>query len=176
MPNTALQYQNVISECREIFRRKTMDYGTSWRVLRMISITDQIFIKALRIRTIQEKGEQKIDDSVQGEWKAIVNYGLIALIQHQLASNSEWELPEEEALHYYDKHATETFQLMEAKNHDYGEAWRDMSAESFADLILTKTLRIKQILANNGQTQISEGIDSNFRDIINYAVFALILY
>ncbi len=174
MANTEMQYIEVINHCREIFRKKNSDYGSSWRVLRPISIADQLYIKAQRIRTIQNLLSQKIDDDIKGEWKAIVNYGIIALIQEELQENPSWDLPADEALRLYDKHWKETFALMQDKNHDYGEAWRNMSQESFADLILTKILRIKQIIANEGKTQISEGMDANFRDIINYAVFALI--
>lgn len=174
MLQTEQQYQEVIERCRQIFTKKAQDYGTSWRVLRPISIADQIFIKAQRIRTLQEKGVQKIDEDIHGEWRAIVNYGIIALIQDELLHDERWELPLEEAIMLYNKHLQETFELMMNKNHDYGEAWRSMSQESFADLILTKILRIKQIISNEGKTQISEGMDSNFRDIINYAVFALI--
>lgn len=174
MTNTEAQYQQVTQVCSDIFAKKAEDYGTSWRVLRPISIADQIFIKAQRIRTLQEIGEQKIADDIIGEWRAIVNYGIIALIQDELINDDRWELPLNEATTLYNKHLQETFQLMMDKNHDYGEAWRNMSLESFADLILTKILRIKQIIANQGKTQVSEGMDSNFRDIINYAVFALI--
>lgn len=174
MTNTEAQYQQVTQVCRDIFCKKAEDYGTSWRVLRPISIADQIFIKAQRIRTLQEIGEQKIADDIIGEWRAIVNYGIIALIQDELINDDRWELPLMEATTLYNKHLQETFQLMMDKNHDYGEAWRNMSLASFADLILTKILRIKQIIANQGKTQVSEGMDSNFRDIINYAVFALI--
>jgi hypothetical protein len=175
MSKTEEQYQAVVKHCKEIFEKKNKDYGTSWRVLRPISIVDQIYIKAQRIRTIQELQTQKIDDDLIGEWRAIINYGIIALIQDELINDENWELDTNLALNLYDKHLQETFELMMNKNHDYGEAWRNMSQESFADLILTKILRIKQILANDGKTSISEGIDSNYRDIINYAVFALIL-
>jgi uncharacterized protein YheU (UPF0270 family) len=174
MANTELEYQTIMNNCKSIFTRKNADYGTSWRVLRPISIVDQLYIKAQRIRTIQEIGHQKIADDVAGEWGAIINYGIIALIQDELKGNENWDLETAEALILYDKQAKETFDLMMEKNHDYGEAWRNMSQESFADLILTKVLRIKQILANNGKTIASEGVDSNYRDIINYAVFALI--
>jgi hypothetical protein len=174
MANTEEQYHQVITLCRDIFSKKTEDYGTSWRVLRPISIADQIFIKAQRIRTLQEKGEQKIADDILGEWRAIVNYGIIALIQDELKQDQRWDLSAQEAVQLYDKHLNETFQLMMDKNHDYGEAWRSMSQESFADLILTKILRIKQIISNQGKTIVSEGTDANFRDIINYAAFALI--
>lgn len=175
MSNTIKEYQDVIDTCKGIYLKKMQDYGTSWRVLRMISIVDQLYIKAKRIRNIQEVGEQKVSDEVSGEWKAIVNYGIIALIQLELKNNDNWELDSEIAEKLYSKHQKETYELMLAKNHDYGEAWRSMSQESFADLIITKLLRIKQILANDGKTQISEGIDANFRDIINYSIFAQIL-
>lgn len=175
MSTTAQEYQEVITHCKDIFMKKTVDYGTSWRVLRPISIVDQIYIKAQRIRTIQDLGKQKVDDELIGEWMGIVNYGLIALIQDELLGNDNWELSKEETERLYERHLKETKELMLAKNHDYGEAWRNMSQESFADLILTKILRIKQILANQGKTTVSEGIDANFRDIINYAVFAQIL-
>jgi hypothetical protein len=174
MTKSEKQYMAVVQSCRKIFLLKNADYGTSWRVLRPISIVDQLYIKTQRIRTIQETGTQKIDDDIRGEWMAIVNYGIIALIQDELKNESNWDLPAEEAMSGYDRHLAETHALMQAKNHDYGEAWREMSQESFADLILTKLLRIKQILANDGNTQISEGMNSNYRDIINYAIFALI--
>lgn len=175
MADTTQEYNAIIETCKGIYLKKMQDYGTSWRVLRPISIVDQLYIKAKRIRNIQEVGEQKVDDEVSGEWKAIVNYGIIALIQLDLDDNDNWELEAKEAEALYDKHQGETFELMLAKNHDYGEAWRSMSQESFADLIITKLLRIKQILSNDGKTVASEGMDSNFRDIINYAVFAQIL-
>jgi len=175
MSSTTAEYNEVISICKGIYLKKMQDYGTSWRVLRLISIVDQLYIKAKRIRNIQEVGQQKIEDEVSGEWKAIVNYGIIALIQLELGNVDDWELPHTDAETLYDKHQQETFELMLAKNHDYGEAWRSMSQESFADLIITKLVRIKQIIANDGKTLASEGIDSNIRDIINYAVFAQIL-
>ncbi len=175
MANTTAEYNEIIGVCRSIYLKKMQDYGTSWRVLRPISIVDQIYIKAKRIRNIQEVGQQKVEDEVAGEWKAIVNYGIIALIQLELNNDEEWELEPERATGLYNKHQQETFELMLAKNHDYGEAWRNMSQESFTDLIITKLLRIRQILSNDGKTVISEGIDANFRDIINYAVFAQIL-
>jgi hypothetical protein len=174
MNTTNTQYDEVISECRGIFIKKTKDYGTSWRVLRLISITDQLYIKALRIRTIQQKGMQKINEDIAGEFKAMVNYGIIGLIQFELPEKVE-DLPAEQAIRRYDEKAAMVRSIMEDKNHDYGEAWRDMSQESFADLILMKLLRIRQILVNDGKTLISEGIDANFVDIINYSVFALIL-
>jgi hypothetical protein len=173
--NTTAQYELAIQKCKDIFIKKVHDYGTSWRVLRMISIVDQIYIKAQRIRTIQEKQQQMIADDITGEFVGMANYGIIALIQLELGNTSVEDLPAEEAEKLYDAKAKEAYQLMLDKNHDYGEAWRDMSQESFVDLILVKLLRIKQILANDGKTLISEGIDANFTDIINYAIFGLIL-
>ncbi len=174
MQNTSEQYRQVINTCRELYLKKTADYGTSWRVLRPVSIVDQIYIKAWRIRQIQEKQVQMIGDSIGSEFTGIVNYGIIALIQFSAPADMPQELPVEDARGWYDCMAGEIEELMLQKNHDYGEAWRDMSQESFADLILVKLLRIKQILANDGQTSVSEGMDANFRDIVNYAIFALI--
>ncbi len=172
--NTLDQYQSVMASCLDVYLKKAADYGTSWRVYRCISIVDQIYIKAWRIRQIQENGVQKIADTVESEFMAIVNYGLMGLIQLSLDKDTPIELSVTEAEQYYRTQAAITEALMLQKNHDYGEAWRDMSQESFVDLILTKLLRIKQILANDGKTLISEGIDANFCDIVNYAVFALI--
>ncbi len=173
--NTIQQYNDAIAKCKDLFLKKAKDYGTSWRVLRTISIVDQIFIKALRIRTIQEKKTQLIGDSINSEFIGIVNYGLIGLIQLELEKPAVEDLAVDKVSELYDKHIQQVRDLMQEKNHDYGEAWRDMSQESFADLILVKLLRIRQILANEGKTIISEGIDANLHDIINYAVFALIL-
>lgn len=173
--NTIQQYNDAIAKCKDLFLKKTKDYGTSWRVLRTISIVDQIFIKALRIRTIQEKKTQLIGDSINSEFIGIVNYGLIGLIQLELEKPAVEDLAVDKVSELYDKHIQQVRDLMQEKNHDYGEAWRDMSQESFADLILVKLLRIRQILSNEGKTIISEGIDANLHDIINYAVFALIL-
>jgi hypothetical protein len=172
---TIQQYDTAVKQCRDIFLKKTMDYGTSWRVLRTISIVDQIYIKAKRIRTIQENGSQKIDDDIASEFKGILNYGVVGLMQMELKAEEVEELDAHTVQQLYDKVVAGARALMENKNHDYGEAWREMSQESFTDLILSKLLRIKQILANKGQTLISEGIDANYYDIINYAVFALIL-
>ncbi len=174
MKDTDTQYKVAIGKCKELYVKKVADYGTSWRVLRAISIVDQIYIKAWRIRQIQEKQTQRIGDSIESEFVGIVNYGIIALIQLELAGNNEFELDVDEAKTHYEKQAKAIYELMLEKNHDYGEAWRDMSQESFADMILVRLLRIKQILANEGQTQVSEGIDANFCDIVNYALFALI--
>lgn len=175
MTDTNQQYDEVIASCKNIFLQKTQDYGTSWRVLRTISIADQIFIKAQRIRTIQQKGVQRVGDDVASEFKGIINYGIIGLIQLQLKEIAVEDLPVDEVARFFDQRISEVKAVMEDKNHDYGEAWRDMSQESFVDLILMKLMRIRQILSNDGKTIISEGIDSNFTDIINYAVFALIL-
>jgi hypothetical protein len=174
MRNTKEQYQGVQTICKDLYLKKTSDYGTSWRVLRPISIVDQIYIKAWRIRQIQEKKVQKIGDSIESEFIGIVNYGIIALIQDAVPQDTPLELTVDQARNWYEHTAAEIESLMQQKNHDYGEAWRDMSQESFADLILVKLLRIRQILTNDGRTQVSEGIDANFRDIVNYAIFALI--
>ena len=174
MSQTNSQYDAVVAACRDIFSKKTRDYGTSWRVLRTISVVDQIFIKALRIRTIQEVKQQMVSDDIPGEFKGILNYAVIGLIQLQQAPAIE-DLPLEVAINLYNEQIQIARETMTAKNHDYGEAWRDMSQESMIDLILVKLLRIKQILQNDGKTLISEGIDANYVDIINYAAFALIL-
>ena len=168
------QYDAAIAQCKAIFDKKTIDYGTSWRVLRTISVVDQIFIKALRIRNLQEIKEQMVSDYIPGEFTGMVNYAVIGLIQLRFTSAVE-DLPAEIASQYYSQEADTAKQTMLAKNHDYGEAWRDMSQQSFVDLIIVKLLRIKQILLNDGRTLISEGIDANYVDIINYAAFALIL-
>jgi len=173
--STIDQYTKAIAECRDIFKKKTIDYGTSWRVYRTISIVDQIYIKAKRIRTIQEKQEQKIGDNFVSEFKGILNYAVIGLIQLDLKEGEAEELPVNKVLELYDAKMTKAQLLMLDKNHDYGEAWREMSQESFVDLILAKLQRIRQILLNNGKTLVSEGIDANYYDIINYAVFGLIL-
>jgi hypothetical protein len=175
MSTTNQQYDVAVNSCREIFLKKTSDYGTSWRVYRIISVADQIYIKAKRIRTIQEKGEQKIGDDIVSEFKGILNYGIIGLIQLDIKDDENEDLPVETVQGLYNQKIDIAKKLMLDKNHDYGEAWREMSQESFVDLILAKILRIKQIIANKGQTIISEGIDANFYDIINYAVFGLIL-
>ena len=173
--DTNLQYGQAIHSCKEIFLKKARDYGTAWRVLRTISVVDQIFIKAQRIRTIQEKGRQKIGDDIPAEFKGIINYAVIGLIQLDQPADAPEEMPVNEVSTLYDKYIAVAKQLMNDKNHDYGEAWRSMSQESFVDLILMKLQRIRQILSNDGKTLISEGIDANYLDIINYAVFALIL-
>jgi hypothetical protein len=175
IPSTEQQFDTVIISCKDIFLKKIIDYGTAWRVLRTISVVDQIFIKALRIKNIQELKTQKVKDNVEDEWKGIINYAIIGLIQLQLNKPEAEEVPADVASKWYDEQVQKAKTIMMAKNHDYGEAWRSMSQESFIDLILMKLLRIKQILQNEGTTLISEGIDANFIDILNYAVFALIL-
>lgn len=175
IPNTLEQYNAALGRCKDIFLKKTKDYGTSWRVLRTISVADQLYIKVQRIRTIQENKTQLIGDDIKGEFIGIVNYGIIGLIQLDIGAGIVDELPYEKAQELYETKALAVRELMEKKNHDYGEAWREMSQESLADLILVKLLRIRQILANDGKTLISEGIDANYQDIVNYALFALIL-
>jgi hypothetical protein len=174
MSQTSAQYDQAIASCSDIFIKKTKDYGTAWRVLRIISVVDQIFIKALRIRTIQDKGFQKIDDGIQDEFKGIINYAVIGLIQLKLDDPKVEDMPVNQVQSLYQQNIDFAKSTMMDKNHDYGEAWRDMSQESYADLILVKLLRIRQILTNDGKTLISEGIDANFVDILNYATFALI--
>lgn len=171
---TAAEYREVIAACKALFEEKTRDYGTAWRVLRLPSITDQIFIKAQRIRSIQEKGTQKVGDPIRDEFIGIVNYSIIALIQLQLADSDQLEMPFEELEKYYDQAVEETFALLQNKNHDYGEAWREMRLTSITDIILMKLLRVKQIEDNAGVTRVSEGVKANYQDMINYAVFALI--
>lgn len=173
--NTSEQYDSIIENCRNTFLKKTSDYGTSWRVYRTISVADQVYIKAKRIRTIQEKQVQRIGDDVRSEFEGILNYCIIGLIQLQINDEENEQLPVNEVAAFYDDIVSKAKQLMEDKNHDYGEAWREMSQESFVDLILSKVLRIKQIVSNEGKTIASEGIDANFYDIINYALFALVL-
>jgi hypothetical protein len=172
---TNTQYQEALQLCKDIFIKKTKDYGTAWRVLRTISVVDQIYIKAFRIRNIQHVKAQKIGDDIADEFKGIVNYAIVGLLQLQLPDNGPEELDLPTTENYYDEKAHEAFSLMQQKNHDYGEVWRNMSQESFADLIIMKLMRMKQILANDGKTIISEGLDANYHDIINYALFALIL-
>ena len=173
--NTNEQYDEIIQNCRTTFLQKTSDYGTSWRVYRTISVADQVYIKAKRIRTIQEKKVQRIGDDIKSEFAGILNYCIIGLIQLQINDDDLEQLPVGQVQQYYDGIVAKAKILMQDKNHDYGEAWRDMSQESFTDLILAKILRIKQILANDGRTIASEGIDANFYDMLNYALFALVL-
>lgn len=175
MTTTENQFDKVIQGCKEVFLKKTRDYGTAWRVLRTISVVDQIFIKALRIRNIQNIENRKVDDDVSGEFAGIVNYALIGLVQLKLNNPMVEELSPDKASYFFDDAAATVRETMVNKNHDYGEAWREMSQESFVDLILMKLMRIRQILSNDGRTLVSEGIDANYIDIANYAVFALIL-
>ena len=172
---TAVEYREVISTCKALFEKKTRDYGTAWRILRLSSITDQIFIKAQRIRSIQEKGTQKVGDPVKDEFVGIINYCVIAMIQIQLADSENMDLKFEELERFYDRAVAETFELLQNKNHDYGEAWREMRITSITDIILMKLLRVKQIEDNAGKTLVSEGVKANYQDMINYSVFALIL-
>lgn len=174
MNKTETEYTNVMNVCRDIFAKKTKDYGTAWRILRPSSLTDQLFIKAQRIRTVQETGENKVGEQIEDEFVAIINYCIMALIQLKEKELKEMELPYEEAVALYAKYENEAFELMKKKNHDYGEAWRDMRVSSLTDLILQKIFRVKQIEDNNGSTIISEGIDANYFDMLNYSVFALI--
>ena len=167
-------YLEIIAECKTLFEKKSKDYGTAWRILRLPSITDQILIKAQRIRSIQEKGSQKVEDDVRGEFIGIINYSLIALIQLQLTEKDPVELPWEVLEPKYDQAAAATLSLLQNKNHDYGEAWRDMRISSITDIILMKLFRVKQIEDNAGSTLVSEGVDANYQDMINYAVFCLI--
>lgn len=175
MSRTSTQYKEVIAACQDLFTKKTRDYGTAWRVLRLPSITDQILIKAQRIRSIQEKGLQKVEDSIRDEFIGIVNYCIIALIQIKLDNSKSMEMSAEQVVPLYEEAVKETYQLLENKNHDYGEAWREMRVSSITDIILMKLLRVKQIEENEGKTIVSEGIKANYQDMINYSVFALIL-
>ncbi|NGX84094.1 DUF1599 domain-containing protein [Aequorivita sp. KMM 9714] len=174
MAKTSKQYSEQVEKCRELFINKMHDYGSAWRILRLPSLTDQIFIKAQRIRGLQENKEQKIAEGQTSEFIGIVNYSIMALIQLEKGVVDQPDLLVDEAVKLYDKHIAETKQLMMDKNHDYGEAWRDMRVSSLTDLILQKLLRVKQIENNSGKTLVSEGIDANYQDMINYAIFALI--
>ncbi len=171
---TASQYDDVIGQCRHIFLNKSKDYGTSWRVMRLSSIADQIFIKAQRIRTIEEKGSMKVNEGVESEFMGIINYCVIGLIQLELKDDDRLEIDLTELTHLYDKHVDLTKALMMQKNHDYGEAWRNMLVSTFTDMILMRLLRIRQIQQKDGVTIMSEGVDANLQDMINYSVFALI--
>lgn len=174
MQRTSEQYDAIIKTCRDLFQKKMDDYGPAWRILRLPSLTDQIFIKAQRIRGLQEKETRKIDEDERSEFIGIVNYSAMALIQLQLGVADQPDLTPKKALEQFDKQVAETKALMENKNHDYGEAWRDMRVTSLTDLILQKVLRVKRIEDNKGKTSVSEGIEANYRDMLNYAVFALI--
>jgi len=171
---TEAEYQAVISVCKTLFIKKTKDYGTAWRILRPASITDQIFIKAQRIRTLEETGINKVGDGVLGEYIGIVNYCVIGLLQLELKPTSPMEISVEDSSSFYDQKIKETYELMLVKNHDYGEAWREMRISSLTDLILMKLLRVKQIEDNAGKTLVSEGVEANYQDMLNYAIFALI--
>lgn len=174
MERTLRQYGSVVSKCRQLFLDKTSDYGTAWRILRTSSLTDQLYIKAARIRNIEEKGIQEVEDSVETEFIGLFNYSVLAILQSRLPENAPLELEVEEVMQFFDRITEESIELMKKKNHDYGEIWRDMRVSSMTDLILMKILRIKQIENLKGKTKVSEGIESNYFDIINYAVFALI--
>lgn len=175
MQQTLQQYDSVMSRCRELFRQKTLDYGTAWRILRPSSLTDQLYIKAKRIRQIEEAGSQLVDDPVEGEYIGLINYSLLAIIQLQLSDDTPLDLSADRAQDLYDREAKTTRDLMIRKNTDYGEVWREMRMSSLTDLILQKLLRVKQIEDNEGMTRVSEGLEANYRDIVNYSVFALIL-
>jgi len=172
--NTIDEYKEVIKGCKEVFVKKTKDYGTAWRILRLPSITDQIFIKAQRIRSIQEKGQQKVDDDIRSEFIGIINYCIIGMIQIELSDNQEENIPVDQLVGLYDEAVDGTLRLLEDKNHDYDEAWREMRISSITDIILMKILRVKQIEDNKGKTLISEGIKANYQDMMNYSVFCLI--
>ena len=174
MQQTSEQYDAVVERCRALFKKKTKDYGTAWRILRLPSLTDQIFIKAQRIRSLQENEVRKVDEDEQSEFIGIINYSLMALIQLEKGVVDQPDLNGEEALELFNAEVKKTKRLMEDKNHDYGEAWRDMRVSSLTDLILQKILRVKEIENNKGKTLASEGVDANYQDMVNYAVFALI--
>ncbi|WP_066440144.1 DUF1599 domain-containing protein [Chryseobacterium sp. CCH4-E10] len=176
MSETSIQFENIISQCRELFSKKLQDYGPAWRVLRPSSITDQIYIKVNRIRTLQMTGKKMVDESEEDEFVAIINYSIIALIQLEKGFSNDFNENKEEILKLYDHYAAEARQLMERKNHDYGEAWRDMRISSITDLIYQKVLRTKQIEDNQGVTVVSEGLDANYFDMLNYSVFCLIKF
>ena len=171
---TYQEYQRVIQACKDVFTKKTQDYGTAWRILRLPSITDQLYIKAQRIRSIQEKGTQHVEDSIASEFVGIINYCIMAIMQIELPPDTPLEIAFEELEAYYDRIAQETLELLKSKNHDYDEAWREMRVSSITDIILMKLLRVKQIEDNEGQTIVSEGVRANYQDMINYAVFCLI--
>ncbi|MGY5849876.1 DUF1599 domain-containing protein [Salegentibacter sp. F14] len=175
MQHTLKQYDAVIDACRALFVNKMEDYGSAWRILRLPSLTDQIFIKAQRIRQLQESSMKKVDEDEKSEFIGIINYSVMALIQLEKGVTNQPDLDAENAVALYDEKIADTRQLMQDKNHDYGEAWRDMRISSLTDLIIQKLLRVKQIENNKGKTKVSEGIDANYQDIINYSVFALIL-
>ncbi len=174
MKDTKQQFEDVIAICRDVFANKLHDYGPAWRILRPMSVTDQLFIKANRIRSIETKGVTLVNEGVRSEYIAIVNYGIVGLIQLELGYAETADISNDEALDLYDKYAKASLELMLAKNHDYDEAWRGMRVSSYTDLILMKLYRAKQIESLSGKTLVSEGIDANYMDMINYSVFALI--
>lgn len=174
MLTTETEYRQVIQRCKDLFLKKNKDYGTAWRILRLSSITDQIFIKAQRIRTLQETGVSKVGEGIEPEFVGIINYCVMALIQMQLATDKRTDIPTGELEKLYDEQIGRVIDLLFAKNHDYGEAWRDMRISSMTDIILMKLLRTKQIEDNEGATLVSEGVEANYMDMINYAVFCLI--
>lgn len=174
MANTNEQFKEAMNLCRDIFSKKLYDYKPSWRMLRPASLTDQLFIKAKRIRTLEETGESLVGEGILPEFMALINYGIVGLIQLAKGYADKVDMTNDEAMELYDNYATECLELMKKKNHDYGEAWRDMRVSSYTDIILTKLERIKEIEDKNGITTVSEGIDSNYMDIINYSVFAVI--
>lgn len=174
MPDTSKQYDEVIHECRTLFSNKMQDYGSAWRILRLSSLTDQIFIKAQRTRSLQQKQERRVEEGERSEFIGIINYSIMALIQLEKGVAEQADLDLEKALELYDHQFTVCKQLMMDKNHDYGEAWRDMRVSSLTDLILQKLLRVKQIEDNQGVTKVSEGLEANYQDMVNYAVFAMI--
>lgn len=174
MKDTKAQFEQIMAVCRDLFAKKLHDYGAAWRIMRPSSVTDQIFIKANRIRSIEVKGVALVNEGIRGEWIAIVNYGIIGLIQLELGYAETDDLSEAQALEYYDKYAKQALELMLRKNHDYDEAWRSMRTTSYTDLILMKIYRTKQIESLSGDTLVSEGIDANYMDMINYSVFGLI--
>ena len=175
MSKTSQEYDKVVGNCRDLFIKKMKDYGSAWRILRLPSLTDQIYIKAQRIRSLQENEIRKIDEDEKGEFIGIINYSIMALIQIEKGIADQPDLNVEEAIQLYDEKVVIAKSLMEDKNHDYGEAWREMRVSSLTDLILQKLLRVKQIEDNKGKTLVSEGIDANYQDMLNYSVFALIL-
>lgn len=175
MSNTSQEYDKVIAICRQLYANKMKDYGSAWRILRLPSLTDQIFIKAQRIRSLQQNEIRKIDEDETSEFIGIINYSIMALIQLDLGVVEQPDLDSAKAVALYDEKVALTKKLMEDKNHDYGEAWREMRVSSLTDLILQKLLRVKQIEDNKGKTLVSEGIDANYQDMINYSIFALIL-
>lgn len=172
--DTNARFDEIIQNCRKLFQDKNADYGTSWRALRIKAMTDQIWIKAKRIRTIQETGDNKVGDSINGEYVGILNYSILALIQMKLKNDERMDIPAKEIMELYDTEVSLIRELLQKKNHDYGEAWRDMRVESYVDFILQKLLRIKQIEENHGKVKASEGVDAGYQDTVNYSIFALI--